>query len=93
MTFVGDVNSTLDDGDADLLDARDAIVELFGVLGVDVRPNATETESEMADLLLNLRESFRESEDWETSDLIRDRLQTLGFKVEDTDSGAEWFRN
>ena len=42
------------------------------------------------DLLLEIRAKAKASKDWETSDLIRDKLTALGFEIQDTKSGAEW---
>ena len=41
-------------------------------------------------LLLDLRAKAKADKDWTTSDLIRDRLAELGFKVKDTKNGVEW---
>ena len=92
MEAVKEANSMLENGDQPAVDYGNALVELFGVLGVDVRPQASEAESEMADLLMDVRDDAREQEDWETSDLIRDRLEEIGFEIEDTDNGSLWFR-
>ncbi|QKQ98145.1 cysteine--tRNA ligase [Candidatus Nanohaloarchaea archaeon] len=70
----------------------DTLEKLFQVLGVDIRPQASEEESELADLLMELRDEAREEEDWETSDMIRDRLEDLGFEVEDTEEGSKWLK-
>jgi cysteinyl-tRNA synthetase len=92
MKTVSEVNDMMEDGETASIDHGNFLIEAFGILGVDVRPDATDAEAEMADILLEVREKFRENQDWETSDLIRDRLQELGFDVEDMDDGAEWFR-
>ncbi|MFB6145176.1 MAG: cysteine--tRNA ligase [Candidatus Nanohaloarchaea archaeon] len=92
MTAVSDANEMLDKGKQPAQGIANLLIELFGVLGVEVRPDVTEEEAGMADLLIDLREKFREDKDYETSDLIRDRLQSLGFEVEDMDEGADWFR-
>lgn len=42
------------------------------------------------DLLLQIRSQAKSAKDWTTSDLIRDKLSTLGFDVKDTKSGFEW---
>ena len=42
------------------------------------------------DLLLEVRANAKANKDWTTSDLIRDKLAALGFKVKDTKNGAEW---
>lgn len=92
MSAVADVNEIIDKGDEPAVDYANALIELFGVLGVNVRPESSKEESEMADLLLDLREKFRQQEDYETSDYIRDSLQDIGFNIEDTDEGTLWIR-
>ncbi len=92
METVNKVNKALDKGEDIHSSTADLLEELFQVLGVDVNPEATEEESEMADLLISLREEAREREDYKTSDYIRDRLQNLGFEIEDGEEGAFWIR-
>jgi cysteinyl-tRNA synthetase len=69
----------------------DVLEELFGVLGVELEPEVSEREAGLADLSLELREKFRDMEDYDTSDMIRERLEELGFDVEDSEDGARWF--
>jgi len=69
----------------------DVLRELSNVLGIDVRPSTTDREGEMADLLLDLRDNARKREDYEASDFIRDRLEKLGFEIEDSEQGSKWF--
>jgi len=93
MEFVNKVNKSLkEDTEYNLEKAADTIEELFEVLGVDVSPDVSEGEKEIADLMLELRERFRESEDYETADRIRDVLEAAGFEVEDVKEGSEWFK-
>lgn len=92
MEFVGELNSMMEEDKQPAIDHGNALVELFGILGVDVRPQESETEAELADLLLEIREEAREREEYETADKIRDRLQELGFEVEDTEEGPRWYR-
>jgi len=92
MGAVNKVNKALDK-DKDIHSSTGELLEeLFEVLGVDVNPETTEEEEEMADLLISLREDAREREDYETSDYIRDRLQELGFEIEDGEEGAFWIK-
>jgi cysteinyl-tRNA synthetase len=42
------------------------------------------------DLILDIRKNARESKDWSTSDLIRDKLNELEIKVKDGRDGASW---
>ena len=92
MKAVNEANSMLENGDQPAVDYSDALIEMFEVLGVDVRPQASESESEIADLLMDLRDEAREKEDWDTSDMIRTRLEELGFEVEDTEEGSKWLK-
>ncbi|MFQ3275135.1 MAG: cysteinyl-tRNA synthetase [Candidatus Nanohaloarchaea archaeon] len=92
MSAVSDANEIMDKGEEPAVDYSNALIELFGILGIDVRPQEDEAESEMTDLLLDIREEAREREDYETSDFIRDRLEEIGFEIEDTGDGAKWFK-
>ena len=40
-------------------------------------------------LLVNLRENYRKNKEWHKSDLIRDKLLSLGWKIKDTPLGAK----
>lgn len=42
------------------------------------------------DLLMEIRANAKQNKDWATSDLIRDKLASLGFNVKDTKNGVEW---
>jgi hypothetical protein len=90
MEAVNRINSAMEKGEDMDESVADRLSELFGILGVSVE-NKSDRESDMADLLLELREGAREREDYETSDRIRDRMEELGFEVEDTEEGARWF--
>ena len=92
MKFVNKVNSEMDSGVELSSSVAEKIEALFQILGVNIDPEVTESESEMADLLMEVRDEAREEEDWETSDYIRERLQSLGFEVEDTDEGSKWLK-
>ena len=56
----------------------------------DLSGNQQEAFAGAMDLLLEIRAKAKASKDWETSDLIRDKLTALGFEIQDTKSGAEW---
>ena len=87
LSLAGEVNSRGEASDK----VGDTLRELSMVLGVDIRPDATPRESSMADLLSELRDEAREREDYEASDFIRERLEELGFEVEDSEEGSRWF--
>ncbi|MBC5793051.1 MAG: cysteine--tRNA ligase [Nanohaloarchaea archaeon] len=89
MEYINSVNAALDqNSDANTGEAKQVLEELFEILGVELRED--KEESELVETLLELRESARENEDYETSDFIRDRLGEIGFEIEDTDEGAIW---
>ncbi len=92
MKFVKEVNSSIEKEEKPGEEVAETLEELFGILGVDVNPEVLEEEASLADTLIELRDEAREEEDYETSDLIRDRLQGLGFQIEDSDDGSEWFK-
>lgn len=92
MEAVGRINSALDKGDGVKNETANKLMELFEVLGVDVSPDISPFEEEMADVLLEKREELREKEKYGDADQIRNLLNQLGFEVEDSDQGAEWFK-
>ncbi|MDF2758386.1 MAG: cysS [Thermomicrobiales bacterium] len=73
--------------------ARVTLVELAGVLGLDLEADAHTPTADAApfiDLLLRVREELRQRREWALSDLIRDELGKLEVVVEDTPAGATW---
>ena len=53
------------------------------ILGLDLNDNQN-NQSEIVDLLLEIREKERENKNFETSDYIRNRLNSLGINIEDS---------
>jgi cysteinyl-tRNA synthetase len=75
--------------------ARAMLVNLAGVLGLDLEAEEATTATDAApfiDLLLRVREELRQRREWALSDLIRDELGKLEVGVEDTPAGATWTR-
>jgi cysteinyl-tRNA synthetase len=73
--------------------ARVTLVDLTGVLGLDLDADAPAPAADAApfiDLLLRVREELRQRREWALSDLIRDELGKLEVVVEDTPAGATW---
>lgn len=69
---------------------------LLDVLGMEfaageqVGADQTNRVKRLVDLVVDLRQEMRDKGNWETADEIRDRLQELGFVIEDTPEGAKW---
>ena len=53
------------------------------ILGLDLNDNQN-NQSEIVDLLLEIREKERENKNFETSDYIRNKLNSLGINIEDS---------
>ena len=94
-----DMNAALDagvTGRKELESARKIYADLAeGVLGLDFGNQERETGSNaeaLVDYILELRETFRVKKDWEAADLLRSRMDELGYLIEDGPQGARWRR-
>ncbi|HUF38750.1 MAG TPA: cysteine--tRNA ligase [Anaerolineales bacterium] len=73
--------------------AQAALLELSRILGLKLETTpADETIDPFIDLLLEVRKALRAARLWELSDLVRDRLVSLGIVVEDSKDGSIWYR-
>lgn len=67
---------------------------LIDLLGIKVAEDASGANLKpyegAVDLLMEIRANAKAQKDWATSDLIRDKLASLGFNVKDTKNGVEW---
>jgi cysteinyl-tRNA synthetase len=78
-----------------LMEVRDSLPE-GDLWQVAHEPRLTETEmqnSELVELLLEMRNQFREVEQWALADQIRDRLAEEGIVLEDGKQGTTWSFN
>ena len=67
---------------------------VFDILGLKPEQTADSGESELlkgtVGLLIELRNEAKANKDWNTSDKIRNELNTLGIEIKDTKDGVEW---
>lgn len=74
----------------------DFIFEIFG-LKDEAAQGETAGEDDLIEdvmqLVIELRQSARTQKDWTTSDLIRDKLQSIGIQIKDGKEGAVWNKN
>ena len=69
---------------------------LIDILGIKTdivegeNASALEPFEKAVDLLLEIRKDAKSKKDWATSDLIRNRIEQIGFEVKDTKDGFEW---
>jgi cysteinyl-tRNA synthetase len=85
-----------EEGAAAVTAARDLMLELSGVLGLELGARTTAADDDLTgplvELLLSARQSLRRSKDYAAADGIRDQLKELGVIVEDRPEGATWRR-
>ena len=74
--------------------ARDALLELGGVLGLGFAETAAGSEdaAPFVDLLVEVRSALRAARQFELADQVRDRLADLGITLEDSREGTRWRR-
>jgi len=91
--ITGEINKYLADPHHDTLTTA---LQRFGSLEAifDIMPQEAGVQDvdELLDLLLEVRQMARKNKDFEASDLIRDRLNALGYSIEDAADGPRWRR-
>ena len=78
---------------ASVADARDTLLELTGILGLDLSEPAQGTSADAApfvELLIGIRKELRSTKQFALADRIRDELATLGVTLEDSEQGTTW---
>jgi cysteinyl-tRNA synthetase len=84
-------------GSPSLAGARDTLLELASILGLDLTRAAdavasdADVEALMA-ILIEVREKLRSDKQYAAADFVRDRLQQEGFILEDKRDGTTWKR-
>ncbi|MFV0506012.1 MAG: cysteine--tRNA ligase [Bacteroidales bacterium] len=66
------------------------VVDILGLESSNIAQGNNLAYKGAIDLLLEVRQQAKNNKDWASSDLIRDRLQDLGFNIKDTKEGTEW---
>ncbi len=87
------INTVRDDGatDAQLKPAQLVLIELTGVLGLQLKEKKGSGDADkFIDLLVQVRSEVRKQKLWGLSDQIRDRLKSLGVTIEDSKEGTTW---
>ncbi len=84
-------------GSPSLAEARETLVELAGILGLDLTRSADAVASDadvetLMTILIEVREKLRAEKQFAAADFVRDRLQQEGFILEDTRDGTTWKR-
>ena len=92
-------NTLLNSGEPVSRGTLEAIDGLYRELGGDVLgiiPDRLPEEAEaglegaLVQILIDLRQEFRQAKDWAKADAIRDRLAEVGIALEDSPEGTRW---
>ncbi len=71
-------------------------VDRFLLLGFDIIAEKIESEisdqrlNEVMQVMIELRNQFRQNKDFKGSDMIRDRLGDIGISLKDSKEGTQW---
>ncbi len=91
--LVREINRAGENG-TDTAQARESLRELAGVLGLTLeRKDAGGDDAPLVDLLIQTRAELRAAKMYAQADGIRDRLQELGYVLEDGPGGTTWKRS
>jgi cysteinyl-tRNA synthetase len=91
--FIRQINSSLDNKKEILDNAKNTLLELLGVLGLDFSKKADIADNkidELMKMIINIREKARKDKNYELSDEIREKLKSAGIQIEDDTKGARW---
>jgi cysteinyl-tRNA synthetase len=92
--LTGAARSHSEAGAAAASGARDLMLELTGVLGLNLAPAAATTENDVVaplmELLLAARQALRKNKDFAAADELRNGLKNAGIVVEDRPEGSTW---
>jgi cysteinyl-tRNA synthetase len=80
---------------------REALKGLFDdyltkIMGIELKSkttpliNSQTIEDDLIQLAVNVRNQAKNNKDWETSDLIRNKLSKLGVQLKDSKDGTQW---
>ena len=91
--LVREINRAGEDGTG-TAKARESLRELAGVLGLTLeRPDRGGDAAPLVDLLIQTRAELRAAKMYAQADTIRDRLEELGYVLEDGPGGTTWKRS
>ncbi|UCD01001.1 MAG: cysteine--tRNA ligase [Promethearchaeota archaeon] len=91
--FIKNINSSLDNKKEILIKARETLLELLGIFGLDFMKKEEGVDiklNELMEIIINIRNKARKEKMYKLSDEIRDKLKEAGIQLEDTPEGTHW---
>jgi cysteinyl-tRNA synthetase len=91
--FIKIINSSLDNEKEILMTARETLLELLGIFGLDFTKKEEDVDiklNELMDIIIDVRNKARDEKNYKLSDELRDRLKKTGIQLEDTPDGVRW---
>ncbi len=92
INLINDGKETISANDLDLLKTtfKTFTKDILGLYDETASSGNESLISGLMDTILTLRQEAKVKKDWATSDLIRDKLKSMGVQVKDTKDGATW---
>jgi cysteinyl-tRNA synthetase len=91
--FIKKINSSLDNKKEILINARETLLELLGVFGLDFTKKEVVGDvklNEIMDIVIEIRDKARQEKEYNLSDEIRKKLKKVGIQLEDEAEGTRW---
>jgi len=87
------INRDIDTG-KDVSPQSEMLKSLAGILGLTLEPtqavNLDATADALINILIELRATLREQRQFESADMVRTKLETLGIALQDSKTGTTW---
>ncbi|MFX0106371.1 MAG: DALR domain-containing protein, partial [Candidatus Hodarchaeota archaeon] len=91
--FIKEINSSLDNKKEILIKAKETLIELLGVFGLDFTKKEEGGDiklNDLMDIIIDIRDKARNEKNYDLSDEIRNKLKEAGIQLEDTPEGTQW---
>ncbi len=92
INLINDGKETISASDLEVLKntLKTFVIDILGLYDETSSSGNESVISGLMDTILTLRQDAKQKKDWATSDLIRDKLKSIGIQVKDTKDGATW---
>jgi cysteinyl-tRNA synthetase len=91
--FTKRINSSLNNKKELLDKAKETLLELLGIFGLDFTKFEVASDvklTELMDIVIDIRKEARNDKNYKLSDEIRNKLKKAGIQLEDTPEGPKW---